>query len=322
MQSRAIALIEESISSGIITQKTYDEIMVLVHKDGTIDELESKKLTELFHAIKSNSVRLTLKEEILQRRNHASYAYLYKEDLAYKENNVSSNEEPPTSFPLAIQNKSVSEKTANNDVVLSEKNTHFNCKTNRILEIALSDRVWIKTGTMIAYDGVMNFTREGIGEHGLGKLLKRNITGETISLSKAEGTGILYLSDNAKYITIQNVETCPLYIQAQNVIAFDKELSWDIQPLFNIGTLLAGGLFHLTFRGKGLVAFSTSFEPLKLHVTPGKSIYTDAKSTIAWSNGVIPQLKTDVSIQTLIGRSSGETVQIKFEGEGYVIVEP
>ena len=33
-------------------------------------------------------------------------------------------------------------------------------------------------------------------------------------------------------------------------------------------------------------------------------------------------IKTDVGLKTLIGRTSGETLQMAFEGEGWVLIQP
>jgi uncharacterized protein (AIM24 family) len=33
-------------------------------------------------------------------------------------------------------------------------------------------------------------------------------------------------------------------------------------------------------------------------------------------------MKTDISVKTLTGRGSGETIQVAFEGTGWVLVQP
>lgn len=68
----------------------------------------------------------------------------------------------------------------------------FELETPRLLEINLSSHIWAKMGSMISYTGRMKFTREGILEHGLGKMFKKAISGEGTSLMKAEGHGKLY----------------------------------------------------------------------------------------------------------------------------------
>jgi len=35
-----------------------------------------------------------------------------------------------------------------------------------------------------------------------------------------------------------------------------------------------------------------------------------------------PEFKTDISFRTFIGRGSGESIQMAFSGEGFVIIQP
>lgn len=49
---------------------------------------------------------------------------------------------------------------------------------------------------------------------------------------------------------------------------------------------------------------------------------TDPNATVAWSGHLEPEFVMDVSMRTFIGRGSGESVQMKFEGEGFVIIQP
>jgi hypothetical protein len=37
---------------------------------------------------------------------------------------------------------------------------------------------------------------------------------------------------------------------------------------------------------------------------------------------VTTSVKTDVNVKTLIGRGSGETIQMGFQGQGWVLVQP
>src|SRR5262245_16782737 len=78
----------------------------------------------------------------------------------------------------------------------------FELEIPRILEVNLDGRVWIKMGSMIAYLGDIKFTREGMMEHGIGKFLKKAVSGEGAKLTKAEGIGKLYLADAGKKVQI------------------------------------------------------------------------------------------------------------------------
>ena len=86
--------------------------------------------------------------------------------------------------------------------------------------------------------------------------------------------------------------------------------------------MAAGGLFSLQLQGNGLIAFTTHGNPLVLRVTSQQPLLTDPNATVAWSGGLTPAVKTDVGLQTLLGRSSGETFQLAFQGDGFVVVQP
>ena len=86
--------------------------------------------------------------------------------------------------------------------------------------------------------------------------------------------------------------------------------------------IVSGGLFNVRLEGSGMIAITTHYDPLTLRVTPGKPVFTDPNATVAWSGSLAPELKTDVSLKTFFGRGSGESIQMKFEGDGFVVVQP
>ncbi|QPC48106.1 AIM24 family protein [Mangrovibacillus cuniculi] len=198
----------------------------------------------------------------------------------------------------------------------------FELETQRMLEVNLNGQVWAKAGSMISYTGGIKFEREGILEHGLGKFVKKALTGEGSSLMKANGSGKLYLADQGKKITILDLLGESIYINGNDLLAFEPSLEWDIKLMRKIAGMMAGGLFNVRLQGKGMVAFTSHYEPLTLLVEPGKPIFTDPNATVAWSGNLSPEFVTDVQLKTFFGRGSGESVQMKFSGEGFVVVQP
>jgi len=74
--------------------------------------------------------------------------------------------------------------------------------------------------------------------------------------------------------------------------------------------------------GTGMVAITTHYEPLTLLAKKGSPVFTDPNATVAWSGNIYPELKTDISFRTFIGRGSGESLQLKFDGDGFVVIQP
>jgi uncharacterized protein (AIM24 family) len=198
----------------------------------------------------------------------------------------------------------------------------FELESDRILEVNLDGLVWTKRGAMIAYHGSIKFTREGVLEHGIGRMFKKALTGEGTPLTKAEGSGKLYLANKGKKITILELRGQSIHINGNDLLAFEPSVQWDIKMIKSVSGMLAGGLFNVKLEGSGLIAVTTHYDPLTLHVQPGRPVFTDPNATVAWSGGLYPELKTDVSFKTFLGRGSGESLQMKFEGNGFVVVQP
>ncbi|MGD6815838.1 AIM24 family protein [Metabacillus sp. 84] len=203
-----------------------------------------------------------------------------------------------------------------------KKQGFFELETPRMLEVNLNGQVWSKAGAMIAYNGQVKFEREGVLEHGVGKFLKKAFTGEGSSLMKANGNGKLYLADQGKKITILSLQNESITVNGNDLLAFEPSVSWDIKLMRKVAGMLSGGLFNIHLSGNGLVAITSHYEPLTLFAEPGRPVYTDPNATVAWSGGLKPEFVTDVSLKTFLGRGSGESIQMKFEGEGFVVVQP
>lgn len=198
----------------------------------------------------------------------------------------------------------------------------FELENERLLEINLNGLTWTKTGSMVAYVGQIKFTREGVFEHGVGKFLKKALTGEGARLTKAEGAGKLYLADKGKKITVLQLAGESLFVNGNDVLAFEPTLKWDIKMMRKVTAMVAGGLFNVRFDGSGMLAITTHYDPVTLRVQPGRPVFTDPNATIAWSGTLTPEFKTDISFKTFFGRGSGESVQMMFNGDGFVVIQP
>lgn len=198
----------------------------------------------------------------------------------------------------------------------------FELEGEKFLELNIEGKVWMKAGSMIAYRGDVKFTREGMLEHGLGSFLKKQLTGETVPLMKAEGTGSVYIADHGKKIIPLMLEDESIFVNSNDLLAFDETITHSVTMMRRMAGMLAGGLFNMKLSGKGMIAITAHGQPLTLEVKPGSPVFTDPNSTVAWSGNLTPDIKTDISFKTFLGRGSGESIQMKFEGEGFVIVQP
>jgi uncharacterized protein (AIM24 family) len=198
----------------------------------------------------------------------------------------------------------------------------FELESNRMLEVHVTGRIWSKLGAMVAYRGELTFKREGMLEGGVGNALKKLVSGEMAPLSKIEGRGIAYLADQGKHITVLRLQGESINVNGNDLLAFEDTVQYSITMHRRIPGMLSGGLFSVRLTGAGLVAIMSHGKPLTLRVSPADPIMTDPNATVAWSGNLSPELKTDVSLRTLLGRGGGETFQMLFRGDGFVVIQP
>jgi uncharacterized protein (AIM24 family) len=199
----------------------------------------------------------------------------------------------------------------------------FEMENPYTLEVNLDGRVWCKMGAMIGYVGAVKFTRQGALEQGLGNLLKKMVTGEGATLMKMEGRGRVYLAEAGKRIQVLNLgagET--IFVNGNDLLALEDGMSYEIKMMRRVAGMASGGLFNIRVSGPGMVAITTHYNPITLRVTPGQPVFTDPNATVAWSGDLTPGIHTDISFKTLIGRGSGESIQLRFEGNGWVVLQP
>lgn len=199
----------------------------------------------------------------------------------------------------------------------------FELESPYMLEVRLDGMVWAKAGAMVARKGEVKFTRQGVLEQGLGNLLKKTISGEGMSLMKVEGRGRVYLADAGKKITLLRLDGESIFVNGNDVLAVEAGIRHKITMMRSMAGAMSGGLFNVQLSGSGIVAITSHYEPLTLPVGgDAGDVYTDPNATVAWSDGLRTEIVADISFGTLIGRTSGETVQMKFSGNGWVVVQP
>jgi len=198
----------------------------------------------------------------------------------------------------------------------------FEKETERLLEVNLDGRVNIKMGAMVAYHGEIKFTREKMMDQGLGTLLKKAVSGEGMSITYADGRGKLYLADEGKKVSIIRLQGESLFVNGNDVLAFEPTLQHKITMMKRVAAMLSGGLFNIHLQGSGMLAITSHYEPRTLRVEPDRPVVTDPNATVAWSGNLTPEFRSDVSFRTFLGRGSGESFQMRFAGSGFVVIQP
>ena len=195
----------------------------------------------------------------------------------------------------------------------------FQNESERMLGIDVKGGVWVKPGAAVAYRGAIRFARRATLE---AASPTDAVLREAAPLVRASGTGRLYCGHHGSHVRVVRLAGDGIVVAWPDLLAFEEAL--DFQPaLVGHGVGLAsGGLVAVTLSGHGSVAFVTHGEPLTLMVTPGHPVSTDPHATLAWSPSLAPALKFDVSWRSAIGHGGQEPVQMFFEGDGFVVVQP
>ncbi len=190
-------------------------------------------------------------------------------------------------------------------------------QNSKLLRVRLGEPFMARQGSMVAYQGNVDFAFEG---GGAGKFLKKALTGEGLPLMRCQGQGDVFLADQSFDVHLLQLTNSGLSISGKNVLAFSSSLDWNIERVKG-GSIATGGLFNTTLRGTGWVALTTDGPPVVLNAAEAPT-YADTNAVVAWSANLQTQLKTSFKAGALIGRGSGEALQVAFHGQGFVIVQP
>jgi uncharacterized protein (AIM24 family) len=194
-------------------------------------------------------------------------------------------------------------------------------QNSKMLKVELNGEIMARTGSMVAYQGQMQF--QALGSGGMGKWLKQKMTGEGVPLMKVSGRGDLFLADRASDVHIIDLEQGDaITINGANVLAFDSSVQYDIKMVQGLGMFSTAGMFNCVFTGQGRIAITTKGTPVVM--TVDQPTYADPQAAICWSASLQTgyHRADQLGIGTLLGRTTGEAFTMTFSGQGFVVVQP
>jgi uncharacterized protein (AIM24 family) len=196
----------------------------------------------------------------------------------------------------------------------------FALQNSKLLKVSLNQiTIQAKLGAMVAYQGDVSFEHAGSG--GMSRLVKKAVTGEGTRLMKITGTGEVFLGEQAQDVHLLKLENDAITVNGANLLAFDAGIDWDIKKVEGAAGFMGGGLFNTSLQGTGWVAVISDGPPVLLN-TGEAPTYADPQAAITWSSSVQTSVKTDIKLKNFIGRGSGESLQMAFTGDGWVLVQP
>ncbi len=192
----------------------------------------------------------------------------------------------------------------------------FALQNPRMLRVNLDGELMARQGSMVAYQGEVEFAYEGAG--GIGKLFKKLATGEGVPLMRVRGRGDVFLAEDAREIHVLTLEGDSVTVNGRNILAFDPTLEWDIRRVEG-ASMFSGGVFNTVLSGTGRVAITAHGTPVVLGVDA--PTFADMQSAVAWSSSLQTSVRRTAGAGALIGRGSGEAFQLAFAGQGFVVVQ-
>jgi uncharacterized protein (AIM24 family) len=202
----------------------------------------------------------------------------------------------------------------------TEGGESFRLQNSKLLKVELTGiEIQAKLGSMVAYQGDVNFEHAGSG--GISRMIKKAVTNEGTQLMKVRGSGEVFLADMGQDIQLIKLDNDAITANGANVLAFDAGIDWDIKRVEGASGMLGGGLYNMELKGSGWVALVSDGPPVMIEIS-GEQTYADPQAAITWSSGLSTSVKADVNMKTLIGRGSGETFQMSLSGNGWVLIQP
>lgn len=178
-------------------------------------------------------------------------------------------------------------------------------------------------GSMVAYEGQMNFKRQGMtGGEGVMGALRRRVAGESVTLMEVSGQGTVYFANLANEITLIQLQGETLLVESSNLLAIDGQLQTGVQFTGLRGMSTGQGLATTKIEGHGTVAIVSDGPAIALEVGQGMPLCVDPQAFVASRGQLQQDFVTDVNWRTALGQGSGESFQIRFQGHGLVYIQP
>ncbi|MGW3498434.1 AIM24 family protein [Streptomyces sp. NPDC001020] len=192
-------------------------------------------------------------------------------------------------------------------------------QNSKSIRYVVNGEMLARQGSMVAYRGNLQFERRG---QGVGGMFKRVVTGEGLPLMAVRGQGEAWFAHEAQNCFIVEVEPGDKFtVNGRHVLCFDATLSYEIRTVKGSG-ITSGGLFNSVFTGRGRLGLICEGSPLVIPVSPQQPVYVDTDAVVGWTARLHTSLHRSQSIGSMLRGGSGEAVQLKLEGEGFVVVRP
>ncbi len=185
------------------------------------------------------------------------------------------------------------------------------------------DSVKAAAGSMVAYQGNVEFKNAGMGGGGgLRAAVRQRVAGEAVNLMECTGHGRVYLAQDAFDVTVVDLQQDTLTVESEHILAFTKGIQHDVQFAGLRGMTSGQGLATTKLSGTGQCAIISDGPMIALAVAPGMPLVVDPDAYVAGTGQTQMSLVSGVSWRSLVGEGGGEPFSLRFEGQGTIYIQP
>ena len=194
-------------------------------------------------------------------------------------------------------------------------------------DVSPGREVIARRGAMLGYSGGLTF-RPISGGGGVGGMVGRAMSGESVAMMVAEGQGNVFYGYRGLYVTLVQLDNETLTVEADRLLAHHAHLSTSVEMIGSGGVRQAvrgavsgQGLFTTKVMGTGSVALLSHGGTFEIPVDGSTMVGVDPQAYVGHVGALQVDLKVSAGIRDVVGRGSGEATQLHCTGHGRVYIQ-
>jgi uncharacterized protein (AIM24 family) len=188
--------------------------------------------------------------------------------------------------------------------------------------------VLARRGAMLGYSGQVTFRPVHGQGRGIGGMAGAALSGESNPMMATEGQGEVLYGYRGLHVTVLELDGgAPLVCEADRLLVHDAQLQTSVQFLGSggvrqaiSGAMTGQGLFTTNVHGRGSVALLSHGGAFPLQLG-GQQVGVDPQAYVGHVGQLSIDLAAKVGFRDVVGRGSGEALQLRISGHGTVYVQ-
>ena len=194
--------------------------------------------------------------------------------------------------------------------------------------VSAATPVLARRGAMLGYSGQVTFRPVHGQGRGIGGMAGAALSGESTPMMATEGQGEVLYGYRGLHVTVLELDGgAPLVCEADRLLVHDAQLQTSVQFLGSggvrqaiSGAMTGQGLFTTNVHGRGSVALLSHGGAFPLQLG-GQQMGVDPQAYVGHVGQLSIDLAAKVGFRDVVGRGSGEALQLRISGHGTVYVQ-